>query len=267
MNLVNVVGGEIISAKKRLLRIFSKIRFFSRKCLDDSVQPLGPRSTESNKFEFVTLTAITLAYRTSLSLIGYAMSKKHSNWTLGETFYFFVISSTTVGLGDYVPADISSSSGGLRFWALFIVTLVGLGLVAAMIATKYNAVTDLAHERVSSALVGMSRKVSIVSLSTSITAARRRSSLRTQAVVRIKSNRQRSGSDRGGESSDDNEEGSVDSYVHDQDESATAITSAAEHASNKILANFEWQTEIESQREETAVDTKAADTCSGQLSQ
>ena len=58
-------------------------------------------------------------------------------WTFGECAYFIIITLTTVGLGDYTPTHVSSDAGGQRFWVLFCLTLMGLGLVAATLDSYY----------------------------------------------------------------------------------------------------------------------------------
>ena len=61
-------------------------------------------------------------------------------WTWLDSFYFSVITLTTVGYGDFSP----QTTGGKLFTVFYI--LVGLGMILAFIHTVYNHYAEVKHK-------------------------------------------------------------------------------------------------------------------------
>ena len=68
---------------------------------------------------------------------GTAVFWKLESWNPGDSIYFIIVTLTTVGLGDYAPESFT----GLVF--LVVYTMVGLGMMAVLIALLQLVVTDL----------------------------------------------------------------------------------------------------------------------------
>ena len=64
---------------------------------------------------------------TVLGTIVFHFTEIAKKWTLLESFYFCIVTTTTVGLGDFVP----SSTAGLIFLPVW--SFLGLGIIAALL--------------------------------------------------------------------------------------------------------------------------------------
>jgi hypothetical protein len=102
---------------------------------------------------FVVICA--LAYIVVCALVGWAMSMnsgekslwRHDgkSWNYLECLYFLVITFTTVGLGDYTPADQGSKEAVMRFYALWALALFGLSLLLSVIEAFQLQMGDGTH--------------------------------------------------------------------------------------------------------------------------
>ncbi len=72
--------------------------------------------------------------------IGTVMYHLLEGWTWLDSFYFSVITLTTIGYGDFSP----QTEGGKLFTVLYI--LVVLGMILAFINTVYNHYAEVKHK-------------------------------------------------------------------------------------------------------------------------
>lgn len=95
------------------------------------------QSEELKQYHVLAVLCMLVAH-TTLGTAFFAVSEKVHDWTIINSLYFVVITTTTVGLGDYFP----TSNAGYYFlvpWAM-----VGLGLIALF----FNVISDAALEAV-----------------------------------------------------------------------------------------------------------------------
>ncbi len=96
---------------------------FRAACKELHITKFG-ESDEQFKYRFIITLSIV---HTVLGTIVFHFTEIAKKWTLLESFYFCIVTTTTVGLGDFVP----SSTAGLIFLPVW--SFLGLGIIAALL--------------------------------------------------------------------------------------------------------------------------------------
>ena len=96
---------------------------FRAACKELQISNFG-ESDERFKYRFIVTLSIL---HTIIGTIVFHITEKKAAWTLLESFYFCIVTTTTVGLGDFVP----SSTAGLIFLPVW--SFLGLGIIAALL--------------------------------------------------------------------------------------------------------------------------------------
>jgi len=107
---------------------------YHRKCYKYTAQRFGAVQVR-------LLLLVLLLY----TLITASLASAVQNWTYGDSFYFMIVTLTTVGLGDFAP-DFSGKQGSgrtaLAFIVLSFLLLVGLALVSMLLQAVSEAVGE-----------------------------------------------------------------------------------------------------------------------------
>ena len=96
--------------------------------------------TSWNKFRLISGACV--AYIFGCSFLGLVLG----DWTYFESFYFTIVTFTTVGLGDIVP-EVNYTDGyakvGGKYAALAVLCLLGLALLAAFLTGLEQYLTSM----------------------------------------------------------------------------------------------------------------------------
>ena len=96
---------------------------FRSACKELQITKFG-KTDQKFKYRFIITLSII---HTIIGTVVFHMTEKAAGWSVLESFYFCIVTTTTVGLGDYVP----SSTAGLIILPIW--SFLGLGLIAALL--------------------------------------------------------------------------------------------------------------------------------------